>query len=257
MSDNPHPSEQSEIFGLPSTSDSTTSGKKYVWLVVALMLIILFADQYLKIWVKTHMQLGERILIFGQWFQLLFTENPGMAFGLELGGRNGKLFLTFFRLIAVAVGFWFLFQQIKRKAHLGFVASIALILSGAIGNIIDSVFYGVYFDDINMYSDDYSGRWFHGWVVDMLYFPLFSSTYPSWLPWVGGQGFTFFSPVFNIADAAISVGVFTILVFQKTFFPKPLTPSETHAEVDAIPVLNEDTSVDEQEKPPSSSDTEG
>lgn len=210
---------------------------------IIVLILVLLADQGLKIWVKTHMSLNSEIPILGNWFILHYTENPGMAFGLELGGDYGKLFLTLFRIIAVSLGFWILSEQIKKRQSQLFILSIALVLAGAIGNIIDSVFYGAFFHDINHYS----GKWLMGWVVDMLYFPLIEGTYPDWFPLWAGEYFIFFSPVFNIADAAITIGVLFILIFQKKFFPhktdesaspiienvNTLTETETETETDS------------------------
>ena len=156
--------------------------------------------------------------MLGNWFFLHFTENNGMAFGVELGGITGKLILTVFRLLAVAGIFWYLLKQISSKAHKGLIVCISLILAGAIGNIIDSMFYGVWFQDLVTYPD--KGRFFLGRVVDMLYFPVIESRYPSWFPFWGGQDLTFFRPIFNIADASISTGVIAIIIFQKRFFGK-------------------------------------
>ena len=155
------------------------------------------------------------IPIAGDWFKLNFTENNGMAFGLEIPGLYGKLFLTSFRIIFVILGFVYLLKQSVKAHKTGFLVCVALIIAGALGNIIDSVFYGVWFKDINYYD----GGYFYGMVVDMLHFPLFGGTFPSWLPMIGGDDFVFFSPIFNIADVAISTGVISIFVFQKRYFP--------------------------------------
>lgn len=184
------------------------------------------------------MYLGQTKPMIGNWFFLHFTENNGMAFGVELGGVTGKLILTAFRLFAVAGIIWYLIKQVNSKVHKGLIICISLILAGAIGNIIDSVFYGVWFTDYVTYDD--KGKFFLGRVVDMLYFPIIETRYPSWFPLWGGQDLTFFRPIFNIADASISSGVIAIIVFQKKFFghilEAPLieeTPEETEEVVNA------------------------
>ncbi len=187
---------------------------------------ILLIDQVSKYLVKTNMILGEDYHVIGDWFRLHFVENNGMAFGLEFGGEKGKFFLTLFRILAVGAIIWFLNDLIKKKEHPGLIACVAMILAGAIGNIIDSVFYGVIFTDshyqvASMFPEGggYAG-WFQGKVVDMLYFPLIDTRLPEWAPIWGGRHFIFFRPVFNIADSSITTGVFTILIFQKRFFKK-------------------------------------
>ena len=193
------------------------SDKAKYWLISILVLTaILFFDQYLKNWVLHNMYLGETKKMIGNWFFLHFTENNGMAFGLEIGGKSGKLILTVFRLLAVSGIVWYLFKQIGKKANIGFIICITLILAGAIGNIIDSLFYGVWYKDFVTYDE--RGQYLLGRVVDMLYFPIIETHYPSWFPFWGGQSFTFFRPVFNISDASISTGVIAIIVFQKKFF---------------------------------------
>ena len=178
-----------------------------------LIFLVLLADQASKTWVKTNMYLGQEFKILGNWFIIHFTENNGMAFGLEFGGEFGKLALSLFRIVAVAGIAYALHYMIKRKYHRGLILNVALIFAGALGNIIDSVFYGVIYDYQTL---------FHGRVVDMLYFPIINGTFPSWLPVWGGETFEFFRPVFNLADAAISVGVITIFVFQKTYFKEEM-----------------------------------
>jgi signal peptidase II len=170
---------------------------------------IILLDQVIKIWVKTHMQLGEEIHLLGNRGMLHYTENNGMAFGMELGGDLGKLVLTLFRIVAVCGIGYGLVHLIKHKYHRGLIMMVALILAGAVGNIIDSAFYGV----IYKYAPI-----FHGRVVDMFYFPLLSGTFPAWIPVWGGEEYIFFRPVFNLADAAISVGVIMILLNQKHYF---------------------------------------
>jgi signal peptidase II len=174
-----------------------------------IIFFVLLADQVLKTWIKTNMYMGQEFRILGDWFIIHFTENNGMAFGLEFGGEFGKLALSLFRIAAVAGIGYGLHYLIQKKYHRGLILNVALIFSGALGNIIDSVFYG------KIYG--YAG-WFHGRVVDMFYFPILQGHFPSWVPVWGGEDFIFFRPVFNIADAAISVGVVIILIFQKTYF---------------------------------------
>lgn len=182
--------------------------------------LIILADQIIKIWVKTHMLMGEAgaIRFLGNRGMLWYTENNGMAFGMELGGEFGKLALTLFRIVAVVGIGYALVHLIKHKYHRGLIMMVALILAGALGNIIDSTFYGVIYK--------YAGI-FHGRVVDMFYFPLLSGHFPTWFPIWGGEEFIFFRPVFNLADAAISVGVIMILINQKRYF-KHETPEESN-----------------------------
>lgn len=197
--------------------------------IIVIFLVIL-ADQILKVWVKTNMYLYETIEITS-WFKICFVENNGMAFGLEV---IGKLFLSVFRIIAIVFIGYYLFKLIKLGYQHGFIACIALIWAGASGNIIDSVFYGEIFTESTPYQistfvpvgEGYSD-WLHGKVVDMFYFPLFSGTYPDWIPGVGGQSFTFFSAIFNIADSAISVGIVLLLIFYwKTLSESFQQPNE-------------------------------
>lgn len=167
----------------------------------------------------------ESISVFGDWFYIHFIENPGMAFGLEFGGDWGKLSLSLFRIVAIAMIAIFLFKLIKKKAPTGLIISISLILAGAVGNIIDSAIYGLIFSESSYFetasffpAEGGYGTFLHGKVVDMLYFPLFDGRFPEWLPFWGGDHFLFFRPIFNIADSAISVGVGIILLNQKRFF---------------------------------------
>lgn len=175
--------------------------------------LVLLADQVVKTWIKTHVFIGQEFKILGQWFIIHFTENNGMAFGLEFGGEFGKLALSLFRIAAVAGIGYGLHYLIKHKYHRGLIVNVALIFAGALGNIIDSVLYGVIYGYASL---------FHGRVVDMLYFPLLEGVFPAWVPIWGGEDYIFFRPVFNIADAAISVGVILILVFQKSYFKEEI-----------------------------------
>lgn len=191
---------------------------------ILIILVILIIDQWSKIYVKTHFILNESVDVFS-WFKILFIENEGAAWGTKIPGQYGKLALTLFRIVAVCgFGYW-LVSAIKKKQSPVLIVSIALILAGALGNIIDSVFYGVIFDHsygniATLFSEQPYGTLFHGKVVDMFYFPLIDTQLPNWLPIWGGERFRFFEPVFNVADAAISVAVGLLLVFNKQAFPK-------------------------------------
>lgn len=198
--------------------------------VVALILLVLLIDQALKIWIKTNMAYGEEIAILGlSWAKLHFVENKGMAFGIELGGDYGKLALSLFRILAVGFLIYYLRLLIRSNASFGLVACFGLILAGAIGNIIDSAFYGVIFSDSEagyhsrtpavMFPEGGGyASFLHGKVVDMFYFPIFDGTFPQWFPFWGGERFQFFRPVFNIADASITAGVASLLLFHRGFF---------------------------------------
>lgn len=189
------------------------------------IVLILVIDQASKIWVKTQMLYDESISVFGHWFYIHFIENPGMAFGLEFGGDWGKLFLSLFRVVAVILIGFYLRGIIRKKVSAGLIISISLILAGALGNIIDSLFYGLIFSESTYFTaaellpdGGGYGRFLYGKVVDMLYFPLFEGNFPDWVPYWGGDHFLFFRPIFNIADSSITVGVFLILLNQKRFF---------------------------------------
>lgn len=193
-----------------------------------IIFVILFIDQAVKFWVKTHMSLGEEYHVLGNWFIIHFTENYGMAFGMEFAGGYGKLFLSIFRIIAVSAIGWYLVSLTKKgDASLGYIACISLIFAGAVGNIIDSAFYGMLFSDsmfqLSQFLPEDGGYagFLHGKVVDMFYFPIIEGHFPQWLPFWGGEEFLFFSPVFNIADASITTGVLSLVLFQKNFFRKP------------------------------------
>ena len=205
--------------------------------VTLIIFLVLLVDQCLKIWVKTNMHYGEEIKMLGlNWALIHFVENNGMAFGISLGGDYGKLALSIFRIIAVGFLVYYLRVLIRAKASMGLLASFALILAGAVGNILDSAFYGMIFSESPYHGGlatlfpaegGYAG-FLHGKVVDMLYFPIINGTFPSWFPFWGGEKFLFFRPVFNIADFAITCGVLNILLFQRSFFSNP--PGEEEAE---------------------------
>lgn len=190
-----------------------------------LIFLVLLVDQISKIYVKTNFILGEEVEVFN-WFKIHFIENEGMAWGTQIPGAYGKLILTLFRLVAVGgIGYW-LWDSVERKHSSNYlVVAIALILAGAFGNIIDSVFYGVIFDDstsqlATLFSNEPYGEYFHGKVVDMFYFPFWHGNLPQWLPLWGGRDFTFFNAIFNVADVAISTGVGILIVFNKKAFHK-------------------------------------
>ncbi|MFM8917439.1 MAG: lipoprotein signal peptidase [Bacteroidota bacterium] len=191
-----------------------------------IILLVLLIDQALKFWIKTNMYLGQEYHIAGDWFIIHFTENNGMAFGLEFAGEYGKLFLSLFRIVAVFGIGWYLNRLVFEKAHPLLITSMSLILAGAIGNIIDSAFYGIIFSASDFRLAEFlpaEGGYsslLHGKVVDMFYFPIFKGFLPDWVPFWGGDYFIFFRPVFNIADASISTGVGLILVFQSLIFKK-------------------------------------
>lgn len=180
-----------------------------------LAVLVIIIDQTSKMLVHYNMYLHQEINVIGDWFRLHYLLNPGMAFGFKWNTEFGKLGLTVFRIMAmVAIGYY-LWRMSKRRVHPGFLWCMGLILGGAVGNVIDSTFYGVL---LNNQLPGSPTPWFHGQVIDMLFFPLFEFVWPEWVPYIGGDYFLFFSPVFNIADSAIFIGVVIILLMQKKFF---------------------------------------
>ncbi len=228
--------------------------------VLFIILLILFADQALKIWVKTGMLYQDEKFIFGRWFRLYFIENAGMAYGWKLGNSEwGKMALSLFRLGAVVFGSWYLVKIVREKYHKGFIVCAALIYAGAMGNLIDSLFYGIIFDKGMIYDPSTNsyfgynglaritlkgyGSFLHGHVVDMLYFPIIENKMmPNWVPLLGGKPFTFFQAIFNIADASISTGVITILLFQKRFF-RHRKEAETNPTIETNSEVTDDAQV--------------
>ena len=221
--------------------------KRSVFFIICCIVI---ADQILKIYVKTHYHAGESHQVLGNWFQLYFIENEGMAYGWKFGGEFGKMALTLFRLVAVIYGVFYIKKIVEKKYSRGFIICVALIFAGALGNLIDSMFYGLIFESssIETYNiakifpaHGYAG-FLHGNVVDMLYFPIIHTKLPSWIPVWGGTYFDFFSPIFNLADASISTGIISILVFQKRFFKTNSSKIETQS-IETEAIVNDEMQV--------------
>lgn len=192
---------------------------------ILIIVLVLLVDQISKIYIKTHFTLGEETKVL-DWFRILFVENEGMAWGAKIPGSYGKLILTLFRIVAIGgIGYW-LWDSVRKKAPAILIVAIAFIFAGAFGNIVDSVFYGLIFNDshhqvASLFPPEGGyGTLFHGKVVDMLYFPLFQGYLPEWFPIWGGSYFTFFDPVFNVADSSITIGVLLLIIFNQKAFPK-------------------------------------
>ena len=219
----------------------TQPQKKRLLLAIAIIVGILVIDQIIKILVKTNMQIGESISVCGSWFQILFIENEGMAFGMSFGGNTGKIILSIFRLIASVGIAWGIVYMVKNNVRKFLIISMSMIFAGAVGNIIDSCFYGLIFNDSTYQvaelfpAEGGYAPFLFGKVVDMFYFPIISTTLPDWVPIWGGEHFTFFNAIFNFADAAITIGIF-MLIFDQLFSSKKVkkekekcknTPSKT------------------------------
>ena len=219
--------------------------------VLILTFLILVIDQALKFWIKTHFFVGQEKYVLGSWFRVHFIENEGMAYGWKFGGNWGKMILTLFRLFAVVFGTYYIQRIIKQGYHRGFIICATLIYAGAIGNLLDSMFYGLIFDNSDPFSQNVShlfpagggyAVFLHGKVVDMLYFPIITDAhFLTWFPIWGGEDFEFFRPVFNIADASISIGVLAILVFQRMFFEKK--KQESHPTIETNTTVNDEVQV--------------
>jgi signal peptidase II len=219
--------------------------------------VVIIIDQTSKLLVWKYMHIHQEINVVGEWFRLHYLLNPGMAFGIRWQSEFGKMALTLFRIIAMVGITFYLFNRIKAGAHMGFLIAMSLILGGAIGNVIDSTFYGVFLNNAPL---DSPYKWFHGQVIDMLFFPIFEFYWPDWIPVWGGDNFVFFSPVFNVADSSIFLGVVSILVFQRRFFKEqdihstPDAPVNPEASVNTEPIV----SIEHDQKfPPAEPNEEG
>jgi len=206
-----------------------------------LAFVVIVIDQTSKLLVWKYMHIHQEVNVIGDWFRLHYLLNPGMAFGIRWQSEFGKMALTLFRIVAMFGIGYYLYKMILRGAHRGFLVAMSLILGGAIGNVIDSTFYGVFLNNAPL---DSPYKWFHGQVIDMLFFPIFDFYWPEWVPVWGGDNFVFFSPVFNIADSSIFLGVVSILIFQRRFFREkeeaPVTPIATESMVSIEPPHEEE-----------------
>lgn len=206
--------------------------KKRAWMFAAIVAVIVVVDQVVKILVKTNMHIFDDIPLIGEWCRLHFIENEGFAFGMSFGGSWGKVFLTLFRIAATTLVGWYIVRQLKSNARTSFVASLVLIFAGAIGNLIDSCFYGLIFSEsyyntaVLFPPEGGYAPFLQGKVVDMFYFPLFEFDWPQWIPFVGGNHFLFFSAIFNVADAAITIGVIWLIIELLFLRPKAVGQQE-------------------------------
>ncbi len=228
---------------------------KKSYIIIGIILIVLILDQWLKFYIKTNFQYGQGFDIFGlSWAKIHFVENEGMAFGITFGGKAGKLFLSLFRILMVSVLAYMIKKLIEAGESIGLLVSFALIIAGAIGNIVDSAFYGIFFSESSYHGSPAEflpggggyAPFLFGQVVDMFYFPMIDTILPDWVPFWGGESFRFFKPVFNVADAAISAGVVSIILFHRSFFqdkekepvqnsPENSILTEETIAIDAIP----------------------
>jgi signal peptidase II len=215
----------------------------YRYFLLAFMVIVI--DQTSKMLVFNNMYLHEEINVIGDWFRIHYLLNPGMAFGIKWESEFGKLALTLFRILAMFGISWYLWKMAERNMHPGFLWCMGLILGGAVGNVIDSTFYGVLLENA---PADAPTPWFHGQVIDMLYFPIFEFVWPEWVPYLGGKYFEFFSPVFNIADSSIFLGVVTILIMQKKFFKE--VPFKKTENTESTPENSETLTADTSQNTP-------
>lgn len=217
---------------------------------ILLIFLILLADQVLKIFIKTHFMLGEEVVIFKNWFIIHFVENNGMAFGFEFGNSIGKYFLSIFRIVAIGALAWYLTKLWKKEIPFGLIACFSLILAGAAGNLIDSAVYGLIFNDSHgqvatfMPAGGGYTTFLLGKVVDMFYFPLIETHYPSWFPIWGGQEFIFFRPVFNIADSSISVGIVAIFIFYRSHFDEKKEEAEPQDAIAEEPMAENNSAAE-------------